>query len=58
MKDRMLLAYAARWSLYFDCPLRFQWMPSLFRFQRNGWHLYLWKFRLTRASDKATVAIK
>lgn len=48
-----IIIYAGkRFFLYYDRLLRFQWLPSLYRFQDRAWHLYWWKFRLTRASRK------
>lgn len=53
MTDRVFLAVWGsheRYSLSYEPMLKFQWWPSLYRFQGNGRHLYLWKFRFTRAA--------
>lgn len=55
MSDRKYLAVwgpLERFCLSYEPALIFQWVPSFYRFQCNGWHLYLWKFRLTRSSTK------
>ena len=51
--DRIYLIEWGRWCVTYELCLNFQWLPSgPWRFQRNGWHVYLWKFRLTRSSAK------
>lgn len=40
-----------RFGLSYEPHLNFQWWPSRFHFQRNGWHLYFTKLRLTRWSE-------
>lgn len=57
MADRKLLGVFGRlerYSLWIETNIRFQWFPSLYRFQGNGWHLYFWKFRFTRASRRVS----
>lgn len=50
MKERTYIASAGRFCLTYEEMLKPQWRPLVCRFQRNGWHLYLWKLRLTRSS--------
>ncbi len=50
MKERTYIASAGRFLLTYEEMLKFQWWPFLCRFQGDGWHAYLWKFRLTRRS--------
>ena len=54
MKELIYIASAGRFSLWIETLYKWShaFVPRLYRFQQNGWHLHWLKLRLTRAPKR------